>query len=77
MQEKDIQGRDFGLIYFSDEKRKKGQLSVGKVLRRFCLEKDSGIQYLEMECLKFTPRVQTVLEKNLPHFDCEIGIISA
>ena len=48
MQEKDVQGLCFGLIYFSNEKRKKGQASVGKVFRRFCLEKDSEIQYLEM-----------------------------
>ena len=43
VQEKDVQGRYFGLIYFSDEKRKKGRPFVGKVLRRFHLDEDSAI----------------------------------
>ena len=30
-----------------------------------------------MQCLKYTPGAPTVLEKNLSHFDCEIGIIPA
>ena len=52
VQEKYVQSGYFDLIYFSDEKRKKGRPFVGKVLRRFCPDKDSAIQYLEMECLR-------------------------
>ena len=46
-------------------------------MRRFSPDKDSGIQYLEMECLKYAPGATTVLEKNPSHFDHEIDIIPA
>ena len=46
-------------------------------MRRFSPDEDSGVQYLEMECLKYTPGAPTVLEKNPSHFDCEIDIIPA
>ena len=77
VQEKDVQDCSFGLIFFSDEKRNKGWPFVGKVLRRFSSDEDSRIQYLEMECLKYTLGAPTVLEKNPSHFDREIDIIPA
>ena len=77
VQEKDVQGCYFGLIYFSYGKRKKGWPFVGKVLRRYRSGKDSAIQYLEMECRKYTSKEPAVLEKNPSHFDREIYIIPA
>ena len=64
VQEKDIQGRYFGLIYFSDERRKKGRPFVGKVLRRFHPNKDSAIYYLEMVVFEIYSRsTNSVREK--------------
>ena len=77
VQEKDVQGCYFGLIYFFDEKGKKGRPFVGKLLRRFSPDENSGIQYLETERLKYTLGALTVLEKNPSHFDRETDIIPA
>ena len=65
------------MIYFFDEKRKKGRPFVGKLLRRFSPDENSGIQYLETERLKYTLGALTVLEKNPSHFDRETDIIPA
>ena len=56
---------------------KKGRAIVGIILRRFRPDEDGGIQYLKMECLKYTPEVPTMLEKNLSHFDPEFDTIPA
>ena len=46
-------------------------------MRRFCLDEDSTVQYLEMECLKYPSGSSTVLEKNPSHFKREIYVIPA
>ena len=75
--EQNIIGKYFGLIYYTDESRKKSRLFVGKVIRRFCQGAKGPAQFLEFECLKYAPGTPTVLEKSPSHFDREIDLIPA
>ena len=75
--EQNIIGKYFGLIYYTDESRKKSRLFVGKVIRRFCQDAKGPVQFLEFECLKYASGTPTVLEKSPSHFDLEIDLIPA
>ena len=75
--EQNIIGKYFGLIYYTDESRKKSRLFVGKVIRRFCQDAKGPAQFLEFECLKYASGTPTVLEKSPLHFDREIDLIPA
>jgi len=75
--EEDLVGSYYGLIYYINEKSNKSRLYVGKVLRRFQKDKDGPTEFIEMECLKYTPGTPTVLEKNPSHFVQDNDIISA
>lgn len=58
-------------------KREEKVAIFGKNLRRFRPDADGGIQYLEMECLKYALGMLTVSEKNTSHIDLETDIIPA
>ena len=53
LQEQNIMGKYFGLIYYSDKSRKKGWLFVSKVIRRFYQDVKVPVQFLGFECLKY------------------------
>ena len=60
--EQNIIGKYFGLIYYTDESRKKGQLFVSKVIRRFCQDAKGPAQFLVFECFKYASGTPTVLD---------------
>ena len=58
-------------------KREEKVAIFGKNLRRFRPDADGGIQYLEMECLKYALGMLPAPEKNAFHIDLETDIIPA
>ena len=72
--EKELQGRFFGAIYYADiHKKKKPELIVGKLLRRYLADVDGPTVSVDLDYLELATGSPKILSDPPTHLGKDIG----